>query len=64
MFFQPHETWIGGHQEPCGLRCAVFNHGPGDLEWTVISPEDIMQVEKSSQMSIKLKCSETKDYGM
>ena len=46
MFFHPPHTWIGGHQQPVGLRSAIINHGPGDLEWTIISPDSIPVVEK------------------
>ena len=46
MFIHPPQTWIGGHQQPVGLRCAILNHGPGDLEWTIIAPNSIPIVEK------------------
>lgn len=46
MFFHPQQTWIGGHQEPVGMRSAIYNHGPGEMEWTIIAPENIPAVER------------------
>lgn len=46
MFVHAKNTWIGGHQQPLGMRSAVINFGPGDVEWIIISPDDIPLLEK------------------
>ena len=46
MFFHPKGSWIGGHQQPVGLRQAMINHGPGEIEWNIITSENIAKLEK------------------
>lgn len=46
MFFHPKDTWIGGHQQPCGMRQVVMNHGPGEIEWTIIASEEVPLLEE------------------
>jgi hypothetical protein len=42
----PKGTWIGARQEAVGMRAAVYNSGPGEMEWTIVDRDHLDRLEE------------------